>query len=87
MIYTMGNPVVYEPLFDNPEPPRKTGRKEGYPGGCTWKTYQEAAMVAAIYGYKVYGVVADWDKDTEPNENGKWNDLLVDSILIKLETE
>jgi len=32
--------------------------------------------------YTVYGVIADWEKDTEPSKEGDWNDLLIDARLV-----
>lgn len=85
LIYTIGNPAVYEPLFDNPEPPRKLGREANYIGGSVWQTREEAQAYAVREGYCVYGVLADWATGTEVCAHGKWNDLLRTSLLTRLQ--
>jgi len=82
MIYTIGN--YEDSIFETDEPPTKSGRYEGYPGGSVWRTFKEAEGHLRE-GYEVFGVEADWETMTEPSTQGEWHDLLVDAPLIKLE--
>lgn len=90
MIYTCGHTESYERYFREQGTPSKLGRgmHEGryYQGGSVWKTFDEANHFA-INGYSVYGVLADWDKDTTQSKDGPWHDLLVTSPLVKLTTD
>ena len=84
MIYTIGHQKSYELYFEEQGTPRKLGRTKDYGGGSCWQTKDEAQKHCPE-GYSVYGVMADWDRDTEPNrEGGSWHDLLVTSDLVKL---
>lgn len=68
MIYTIGNEKNYNALFSGPtaqDNPQKLGRTEDYSGGIVWQTVEQATANCPP-GYKVYGVKADWDKDTAP---------------------
>ena len=86
MIYTIGNTENYMRLFANYSKPRKTGRNDDYPGGSVWQTREEAqAHADSRPGYSVFGVLADWDFNTEPSAMGDWNDLLVNAELVVLE--
>jgi len=80
MIFTIGR--YDDSIFENN--PLKMGRAEDYPGGSVWKSKEEAEKHLQE-GYKVYGVMADWETETEPSQDGDWNDLLVDAPLVKLE--
>src|SRR4030042_4677086 len=86
MIYTIGHIESYKQYFaeQHPEGPLKKGRTSDYSGGSVWKTVGEAAENCPE-NYSVYGVEADWDKDTVPSTQGTCHDLLVDSKLIDLE--
>lgn len=69
-------------------PIRKMGChiEQGYPGGSVWQTVEEAQKFADDKpGYKVYGLLADWEKDTRPSEGESWRDLLHDAELVGLE--
>jgi hypothetical protein len=35
----------------------------------------------------VFGLLADWEKDTRPNPQHWWHDLLVDAEVIVLEKD
>lgn len=89
MIYTIGKTKLYESYFemyaDNPEEFQKSGRSEGYSGGTVFKTPLEA-LTACPHGYSVYGVVADWDEDTDQWSETAYGarDLLRDAQLVKL---
>ena len=83
VIYTIGHTESYELYFEEQEHPEKLGRTKDYPGGSVWLTKEEAEKHCPE-GYSVYGVNADWDRDTERNLEENWHDLLVTSLLIKV---
>jgi len=83
MIYTIGYTKSYLKYFEEQETPKKMGRTKDYPGGSVWKTKKEAQQNCKE-GYSVFGVLADWNKDTEPNENESFNNLLIDAELVQL---
>lgn len=87
MIYTIGQTLSYEKYFTNPEY-WNNGVPQKAAGGSVWKTKDEVLEYLSI-GYHgeeftIYGVLADWEKDTE-NTGNSWNDLLRDADLIKLD--
>jgi hypothetical protein len=56
-----------------------------YSGGSIFKTYQDADNYLTknnLKTYSVFGVLANWDNDTEPNINKEYNNLLTDSQLV-----
>lgn len=88
MIYTIGNTLSYEKYFANPEYWKETGVPQKAIGGSVWKTKDEVLEYLSI-GYHgadftIYGVSADWEKDTE-NTGKPWNNLLRDADLIILD--
>ena len=85
MIYTIGHTESYHRYFEEQGTPSKKGRTEDYSGGSVWKTIEDAEKHCPK-GYSVFGMIADWDKDTEPSKDGDWNDLLIDADLVKLES-
>jgi hypothetical protein len=88
MIYTVGNSISYRKVYaerlKSGEPFQKVGRTANYPGGSVWQTREEAQKYATE-DQEVFGVLADWIRDTAPNRRGNpWHDLLVDSDLVIL---
>lgn len=84
MIYTIGHKESYERYFEEQGTPRKLGRTNNHSGGSVWKTKEEAQKACDInIGFAVYGVIADWDKDTVPTLD-PWNELLITSELCKI---
>ena len=81
MLYTVGNKKNYERYFAEVGNPKKAI------GGSVWQTFEEASRHTENGLYKVYGVLADWNKETIPNEDSEadWHDLLVDAPLLRLE--
>jgi hypothetical protein len=81
MIYTIGHKETYlkhhEQLTKLGTPMLKAV------GGSVWKTIG-AAQRRAREGYAVFGVEAKWDTDTQPNDKGEWNDLLIDAPIVIL---
>lgn len=94
MIYTLGVKEVYDRYISEDPMPMKLGRRDDwngkpYHGGSVWKTFEDAktylANTCESEKFNVYGVMADLDSETVPNESGRWNDLLVDAVLVKLD--
>ena len=95
MIYCLGKIDVYVPYIktSTPEDPAMKGGRNpdykdenhpnGYVGGSVWRTKEDAEKFL-VAGYAVFGVKADWEKDTEKSKDGDWHDLLVDSELVLL---
>ncbi len=91
MIYTIGYAEHYEKQFKESEaqgkPLIKIGRTIDYNGGSVWRTREEAQSYLdgrGMHEYSVYGVLADWDRDTEGNKYHSFNNLLVNSELVKI---
>jgi len=80
MIYTIGKKSIYDIYIKNDINPRKLGKTDNYPGGSVWR-YKKEVEKFLTKGYEVYGVLADWEKDTKQSNDGKWNDLLKSSKL------
>lgn len=90
MIYTLGHKKNYELYFAEQGTPQKLGRTEDYQGGSVWQHRHEAETECLRHpGYAVYGVLADWEKDTAKSwsEGATWRDLLTTSNLVKLSKE
>jgi hypothetical protein len=88
LIYCLGVKECYERYFQEQEQPLKLGRREeeNYPGGSVWRTREEAQQNCPPR-YAVYGVIADWEKDTTPSSQGNWHDLLIDAPLVRLDQD
>lgn len=86
MVYTIGHEESYHCYFQEQGRPKKLGRNgsDDYPGGSVWKT-EEEAMKHCPDGYRVYGLLADWETNTEQSKDGDWNDLLINAELIQLD--
>jgi hypothetical protein len=83
MIYTIGHTESYERYFREQKQSKKLGRTKDFCGGSVWKLVDEAKKFCPK-GYSVYGVKANWKKDTIKSKDGNWNDLLKTSNLVKL---
>lgn len=98
MIYTVGVKKNYLEMYAQEKAKgdvlRKAGRDlsyrdednpNGFYGGSVWQTIQEARQ-HRLPGFAVFGVLADWEKDTaislEPDAD--WHDLLVNSEIVIL---
>jgi hypothetical protein len=88
MIYTIGHRDSYLEYLSRPEPCMKLGRRgpddpwnPGYPGGSAWETAADA-WSHCPEAYWVFVVEAEWRADTEPSQDGPWDDLLVDSRIV-----
>lgn len=90
MIYTIGDTQTYDPLISNGGGVKSgRGSRPGYPGGSVWLTAEEAERWCdPAKRQVVYGVLADWERDTEPSASGMpWRDLLFDRPLVRLARE
>lgn len=62
-----------------------------YPGGYAFLTAEDAQRrIDEAYpeqGFAVFGLLADWETDTEPAKDGWWHNLLRDAALVVLEWE
>lgn len=78
MIFTVGKASVYDPyLTSDPDAAKRKG-------GSVWQTREEAQVWADMNpGYKVYGVEADWMRDTI-SKGDYFHDLTRNAKLISL---
>ena len=93
MIFTIGKTDVYEPYLRDDSDAAKLGRGKDhagndYAGGSVWETREAAQVYLDVTNQKnefsVYGVLADWKTQTEPEPSQEWHRLLVTSKLVKL---
>jgi len=91
IIFTIGYREAYQKLFresrEQDKLPVKLGRGGGYQGGSVWRTSAEAQKYLDdryMHDYSVYGVEADWDKDTVPNPYAPFNNLIRNATLVEL---
>lgn len=65
---------------------KKMGREGDYPGGSVWQTFEEAEkmLAACARTFSVFGVLANWERDTAVGLSDTWHDLLVSSELVPL---
>lgn len=92
MIYTIGLRERYELAFTLIKPLNKLGKgiaRNGKPygGGWVWRTEADARAFIAQMQYfdrEVYGVLADWDADTEQISGEPYRRLLRDSEMVQL---
>ena len=94
MIYTFGDRKNYHALFKEADVRKlgglqKKGRSDTYQGGTVFQTFEDAkAYSAEREEYDVFGVLADWETQTEPNRNGHpFHDLLVDAEIVMVNQE
>lgn len=88
MIYTVGNEKNYdEGLILYGAEFKKAGRNGDYPGGFAvhtiedgWRLVEEFKKVGE---WAVYEIVAIWERDTSPSENGWWHGLQSDAVILR----
>lgn len=64
--------------------------EKDYAGGYAFLTKEDAQRRideifkrdGKSYGFEVFGLEADWEKDTAPSNNGWWHFLLTDSKIV-----
>lgn len=87
MVYTVGNSKSYRRAIAKYGLITKTGRTDDYEGGIIFLTRENAERYIKEYNHpnwEVFGVLADWDKDTLETED-YWHWLLIDSPIAILE--
>ncbi|MEX0853448.1 MAG: hypothetical protein WD036_09245 [Bauldia sp.] len=93
MIYCIGRRFEYERALAGPAPVTKRGRgvdRDGrpYPGGWVWQDVEGARRFIAANGltatHSVYGVEADWERDTEAGRGGEARRLARDAEVVRL---
>lgn len=96
MIYTVGHAESYrrgireqavkgEKLF-------KLGPRQdampAYPGGFAAETIEDAERLIDEFGkrgqWEPFGLIADWDTDTKPSDDGWWRNLQRDAEIVDL---
>jgi hypothetical protein len=93
MIYTVGSKKAYLRALIKDGKVMKTGRCRGYAGGCAFRTREDADRhldeleVQGYKGYMVFGLLANWDRDTRESPDHWWHDLLVNAEVVVLEKE
>ena len=91
MIYTVGSKRAYFRSLLKDGKVMKSGRKRGYAGGGVFRTREDAQRhidELELQGYKnfmVFGLLANWDKDTQASAHHWWHDLLKDAEVVVLE--
>ena len=92
MIYTVGTERNYLRAIEASEEGKivKLGRRDDlngapYPGGCVFKTLEEAQQVADAHpGYAVFGLDTDWETGTYQAPGMAHRSLLNDADIIVL---
>lgn len=90
MIFTMGHKESYDSgIAMHGAAFLKLGKTDDYkgapyPGGAAFKTYADAQAYASAYHptWAVYGVLADWDKDTEQLPGEPYRRLLRTAQIV-----
>jgi hypothetical protein len=90
-IFTIGFARNYDPFVGKPDF-KKLGKQISpnglYPGGSVWKTRAEVEAYLAensprLDPYKVYGVLADWETQTEQVDGEPFRRLLETSPIVE----
>lgn len=86
MIYTLGHKATYLSAIADRGKIVKSGKFGDYPGGYALKTIEDAKRLlvenhAEDY-YCIFGLLADWETDTEPDPNGAWWHVLINAAEI-----
>ena len=93
MIYTVGSKKAYLRTLLKEGRVTKTGRCRGYAGGCAFRTREEAQrhldelILQGYKGYMVFGLLANWERDTRESSEHWWHDLQKDAEVVVLENE
>ena len=88
MIYCIGLTVRYEAALAGPSAPVKRGGSADYAGGWVWQTIAEAERFIAMNGltatHSVYGLTAEWDRDTEVVTGKSYRRLSRDAVVVRI---
>ena len=83
MIYTVGKIDIYENYLDT-DPDAAKGKT-----GSVWQTLEDIQKYvngnSSLRNFRVYGVEADWELDTEIIEGENWRSLIRSAKLVRLD--
>jgi hypothetical protein len=92
MIYTVGPKKIYKAQIQVWGTLFKVGRSEKYRGGCAFQSIADAQRWIEEYKkgkdnreFGVFGLEAEWGKDTEPSEDEWWHYLLHNRQVVPLD--
>lgn len=54
ILYTVGDPEIYDPIIERSGKIIKTGKRTDYPGGIVYNSVSDALAASKSYGYHVY---------------------------------
>lgn len=80
MIYTLGNPELYDEML-SAGPMMKQGSRHYYKGGSVFRTLDAARPVAERYNFAVYSIEAKWETDVQMTDPDCGH-LLVDARIL-----
>lgn len=85
MLYTIGRIDIYEPYMKS-DPNASKGKT-----GSVWKTLESIqsyyAAHSSLKNFKIYGVDASWDDDTEVVPGEEWRSLVRPCRLVQISEE
>lgn len=88
MIYTIGKEKSYLDSIERVGEIEKMGRNDAYRGGYAFNSYKDAQhRIDEAYlgwGFAVFGMDANWERDTVQASDGWWHNLLTDATIIVL---
>ncbi len=88
MICRIGLTARYEAALAGPSVPVKRGGGADYAGGWVWETVAGAERFIALNGltatHSVYGVNADWGRDTTAVAGGSYRRLSRDAAVVRI---
>lgn len=93
MIFTIGHQENYLKAIARHGAIYKVGRREpcdefpnGYAGGYAFASIEDAQKrIGEAYegrGMAVFGLLADWERDTVPSPDGWWHNLVIDALIV-----
>lgn len=88
MIYCIGLTARYEAALAGPSAPVKRGGGADYAGGWVWETVAAAERFIAMNGltatHSVYGLAADWNRDTAAVAGESYRRLVSDAEVLRI---
>ena len=85
LCYTVGVEALYEGYFSTIVNPQKAI------GGAVWRTLEDVqtylSQSSATDTLKVYGVLADFERDAMPNGQGGYAKLLIHAPLVRVDEQ
>ncbi len=84
MIYTVGHSKSYRQCAEDHGEVFKLGRNTEYMGGICFETYNDAQQYIKEFNHpnwEVFGLLAEWGVDTDPDDQ-YWHSLLVNKEII-----